>query len=455
MDEFFKKIDSKRIEYNNSLNDQIIENIYSNINEIVKDIIKYRESKWNKIEEILDKFLTSKLGGLITIVLLLTLVLWITIIGANYISDILASVFLYIENILRSILKFLKFNEVFISFLIDGVYKGVSSVVSVMLPPMAIFFPLFTLLEDLGLLPRIAYNLDTLFKAVGSTGNQALTMAMGFGCNAAGVISTRIIKSPKERLIAIITNNLMPCNGRWPLLILLSTLFIAPIFYKSNALLGSFITAITLVFAVIIGFIFTMILSFGLSKTILRDVLSFYILELPPFRKPNILSILKLSIIDRTIFVLLRAVYMAAPVGAIVWLINYFHITPYLIKFFDPFGKIFGLDGVIILTYIISLPANELVIPSLIMLYTSSLTFTELDNIKNIYDIFIANGWNFKTAILVILFSILHNPCSTTILTIYKETNSIKWTLIATFLPLFIAFIVLFIVNKIFLFLKI
>ncbi|MGC8734860.1 MAG: nucleoside recognition domain-containing protein [bacterium] len=452
MEDFFKKIDSKRVEYNNSLNDQIIENIYHNIDNIVRDVVVYKETKWNKIEEVLDNFLTSRIGGLITIVFLLTIVLWITIIGANYISDILASILSFVENILRLVLKFLKIPDIFISFLIDGVYKSLSAVVSVMLPPMAIFFPLFTLLEDLGLLPRIAYNLDKLFKLVGSTGNQALTMAMGFGCNAAGVISTRIIKSPKERLIAIITNNLMPCNGRWPLLILLSTLFIAPIFYKTNPLLGSFITAITLVFAVIIGFIFTIILSFGLSKTILKDVLSFYILELPPFRKPNILNILKLSIIDRTIFVLLRAIYMAAPVGAIVWIINYFNITPYLIKFFDPFGRFFGLDGVIILTYIISLPANELVVPSLIMLYTSQLIFTELDNVKSIYDIFIANGWNIKTAVLVILFSILHNPCSTTILTIYKETNSIKWTLIATFLPLSIAFLVLFFVNKLFLF---
>ncbi len=452
MEEFFQKIDNKRIEYNNSLNDKIIENIYYNIDEVVKETVVYKESKWNKLEDILDRFLTSKVGGIITIVLLLTLVLWITIIGANYISEFLGILLGYIESVLKSVLKFLRFPEVFISFLVDGVYKAFSAVVSVMLPPMAIFFPLFTFLEDLGLLPRIAYNLDKLFKLVGSTGNQALTMAMGFGCNAAGVISTRIIKSPKERLIAIITNNLMPCNGRWPLLILLSTLFIAPIFYKSNPFLGSFITAITLVFAVFIGFIFTMLLSFGLSKTILKDVLSFYVLELPPLRKPNLLNILKLSIIDRTIFVLMRAIYMAAPVGAIVWIINYFNITPYLINFFEPFGRFFGLDGVIILTYIISLPANELVIPSLIMLYTSQLTFTEVDNIKSIYDILINNGWNIKTAILVILFSILHNPCSTTILTIYKETNSIKWTLISTFLPLFIAFTVVFLANKILIF---
>ncbi len=453
MEEFFQKIDNKRVEYNNSLNDQIIENIYYNIDDIVKDVIVYKESKWNKIEDILDRFLTSKIGGIITVVLLLTVVLWITIIGANYISDFLGMFLDYVGRALRAILKFLMIPEVFVSFLVDGVYKALSAVVSVMLPPMAIFFPLFTFLEDLGLLPRISYNLDKLFKLVGATGNQALTMAMGFGCNAAGVISTRIIKSPKERLIAIITNNLMPCNGRWPLLILLSTLFIAPVFYKSNQFLGSFITAITLVLAVFVGFVFTMILSFGLSRTVLKGVLSFYVLELPPLRKPDLLNILKLSIIDRTVFVLLRAIYMAAPVGAIVWIINYFNITPYLIKFFEPFGRFFGLDGVIILTYIISLPANELVVPSLIMLYTSQLTFTEMDNVKSIYDILIANGWNFKTAILVILFSILHNPCSTTILTIYKETNSIKWTLIATFLPLALAFLVIFIVNKFFLFL--
>ena len=450
MDELFKKIDSKRIEYNNSLNDQIIESIYHNIESVVDGVVVYESNKWGKIEELIDRFLTSKVGGILVIIFLLTIVLWITIIGANYVSDFLGSILFYIEEILRKVFLFIGVPKVVVSFLVDGVYKGFSAVVSVMLPPMAIFFPLFTFLEDLGLLPRIAYNLDRVFKIVGATGNQALTMAMGFGCNAAGVISTRIIKSPKERLIAIITNNLMPCNGRWPLLILLSSLFIAPFFYKSNPLLGAFITSITLICAVMIGFVFTMIISFGLSKTVLKDVLSFYVLELPPFRKPDIFKILQVSIIDRTIFVLMRAIYMALPVGALVWIINYFQITPYLVKFFDPFGKFFGLDGVIILTYIISIPANELVIPSLIMLYTSQLTFTEVDNVKSIYDILVSNGWTLKTAILVILFSILHNPCSTTILTIYKETNSLKWTLVSTFLPLFVAFSVLFVVNKLF-----
>lgn len=446
-----EKVEKYRIQYNNTLKDKIIEGMHQQIDEILQDTIEYKQSNdiLTKIENYIDYFITSRIGGIFVLISLLSLILWITITGANYISEFLSNIFASIEVFLRNSSNLLRIPPSISSFLIDGIYKSLSMVVSVMLPPMAIFFPLFTFLEDLGLLPRIALNMDKLFKMVGAHGNQALTMMVGFGCNAAGVISTRIIKSPKERLIAIITNNFMPCNGRWPLLIMISTLFLAPLISESlNPLLGSLIAALALVASVIIGLFFTLIVSLGISKS-LKSIPSFYILEIPPYRKPNLLRIIYTSIIDRTVFVLMRAVYMAIPAGAFVWFLNYFNLSTPIINFLTPFGKMFGLDGVIILSYIIALPANELVIPSLLMLYTNAKNFIDIEEFKSIYQILSTYGnWDWKIALSVMLFSILHNPCTTTILTIYKETKSIKWTAIATLLPLSIAFTVLFILNN-------
>lgn len=449
--EILEKVEKYRIQYNNTLKDKIIEGMHQQIDEILQDTIEYKQSNdiLTKIENYIDYFITSRIGGIFVLISLLSLILWITITGANYISEFLSNIFASIEVFLRNSSNLLRIPPSISSFLIDGIYKSLSMVVSVMLPPMAIFFPLFTFLEDLGLLPRIALNMDKLFKMVGAHGNQALTMMVGFGCNAAGVISTRIIKSPKERLIAIITNNFMPCNGRWPLLIMISTLFLAPLISESlNPLLGSLIAALALVASVIIGLFFTLIVSLGISKS-LKSIPSFYILEIPPYRKPNLLRIIYTSIIDRTVFVLMRAVYMAIPAGAFVWFLNYFNLSTPIINFLTPFGKMFGLDGVIILSYIIALPANELVIPSLLMLYTNAKNFIDIEEFKSIYQILSTYGnWDWKIALSVMLFSILHNPCTTTILTIYKETKSIKWTAIATLLPLSIAFTVLFILNN-------
>ena len=449
--EILEKVEKYRIQYNNTLKDKIIEGMHQQIDEILQDTIEYKQSNdiLTKIENYIDYFITSRIGGIFVLISLLSLILWITITGANYISEFLSNIFASIEVFLRNSSNLLRIPPTVSSFLIDGIYKSLSMVVSVMLPPMAIFFPLFTFLEDLGLLPRIALNMDKLFKMVGAHGNQALTMMVGFGCNAAGVISTRIIKSPKERLIAIITNNFMPCNGRWPLLIMISTLFLAPLISESlNPLLGSLIAALALVASVIIGLFFTLIVSLGISKS-LKSIPSFYILEIPPYRKPNLLRIIYTSIIDRTVFVLMRAVYMAIPAGAFVWFLNYFNLSTPIINFLTPFGKMFGLDGVIILSYIIALPANELVIPSLLMLYTNAKNFIDIEEFKSIYQILSTYGnWDWKIALSVMLFSILHNPCTTTILTIYKETKSIKWTAIATLLPLSIAFTVLFILNN-------
>lgn len=449
--EILEKVEKYRIQYNNTLKDKIIEGMHQQIDEILQDTIEYKQSNdiLTKIENYIDYFITSRIGGIFVLISLLSLILWITITGANYISEFLSNIFASIEVFLRNSSNLLRIPPTISSFLIDGIYKSLSMVVSVMLPPMAIFFPLFTFLEDLGLLPRIALNMDKLFKMVGAHGNQALTMMVGFGCNAAGVISTRIIKSPKERLIAIITNNFMPCNGRWPLLIMISTLFLAPLISESlNPLLGSLIAALALVASVIIGLFFTLIVSLGISKS-LKSIPSFYILEIPPYRKPNLLRIIYTSIIDRTVFVLMRAIYMAIPAGAFVWFLNYFNLSTPIINFLTPFGKMFGLDGVIILSYIIALPANELVIPSLLMLYTNAKNFIDIEEFKSIYQILSTYGnWDWKIALSVMLFSILHNPCTTTILTIYKETKSIKWTAIATLLPLSIAFTVLFILNN-------
>lgn len=449
--EILEKVEKYRIQYNNTLKDKIIEGMHQQIDEILQDTIEYKQSNdiLTKIENYIDYFITSRIGGIFVLISLLSLILWITITGANYISEFLSNIFASIEVFLRNSSNLLRIPPTVSSFLIDGIYKSLSMVVSVMLPPMAIFFPLFTFLEDLGLLPRIALNMDKLFKMVGAHGNQALTMMVGFGCNAAGVISTRIIKSPKERLIAIITNNFMPCNGRWPLLIMISTLFLAPLISESlNPFLGSLIAALALVASVIIGLFFTLIVSLGISKS-LKSIPSFYILEIPPYRKPNLLRIIYTSIIDRTVFVLMRAIYMAIPAGAFVWFLNYFNLSTPIINFLTPFGKMFGLDGVIILSYIIALPANELVIPSLLMLYTNAKNFIDIEEFKSIYQILSTYGnWDWKIALSVMLFSILHNPCTTTILTIYKETKSIKWTAIATLLPLSIAFTVLFILNN-------
>ncbi|MFN3478133.1 MAG: nucleoside recognition domain-containing protein, partial [bacterium] len=380
-EDILQKIEKYRIQYNNSLRDILIEDIYNQTDIILKDIVNYKKSddKLMQIEKYMDLFLTSPVGGFLTLIVMLTVVLWITISGAGYISSFLSSFFEILGNYLKNLMILFKAPEIVISFLVDGVYRAVSFVVAVMFPPMAIFFPLFTLLEDWGLLPRVALNMDRIFKTVGAHGNQALTMMVGFGCNAAGVISTRIIKSPKERLIAILTNNFIPCNGRWPLLIMISVLFIAPILSTStNPLLTSIISSLSLVLAVSTGIFFTLLISFGLSRA-LKSLGSFYILEIPPFRKPNILKVLYTSFIDRTIFVLARAVKMSIPVGIFIWMINYFGISKDLINFFDPFGKIFGLDGVIILTYIIALPANEIVIPAMLMLYANTKELLDIE----------------------------------------------------------------------------
>jgi ferrous iron transport protein B len=331
--------------------------------------------------------------------------------------------------------------------LIDGVYLATAWVVSVMLPPMAIFFPLFTLLEDFGYLPRVAFNLDRLFKRAGAHGKQSLSMMMGYGCNAAGVVSTRIIDSPRERLIAIITNNFSICNGRFPTMILVGTIFIGA---TAPPALASVIAASSVVAVALLGIIFTLLVSWFLSKTWLKGEASSFSLELPPYRPPQLWQTLYRSVIDRTLVVLKRAIWMAAPAGAVIWLISNIiiadqSIAAHLISFLNPFGVLIGLNGVILVAYIVAIPANEIVVPTILMLTLNLAKSTlaqngvmlELESEAEIRQVLTeVGGWTLLTGINLMLFSLLHNPCSTTILTIWQETKSLKWTATATFLPI-------------------
>jgi ferrous iron transport protein B len=322
-----------------------------------------------------------------------------------------------------------------------------------MLPPMAIFFPLFTILEDLGYLPRVAFNLDRLFRSAGAHGKQVLTMSMGFGCNAAGVIACRTIDSPRERLIAILTNNFVPCNGRWPTLILLATVFVGA---AAPPGVASAVAAGSVVMVVLLGVLFTLVVSALLSRTVLRGEPSAFTLELPPYRRPSILRILYTSLIDRTIFVLWRAIVWATPAGAIIWLLANITVggqslASYATGWLEPFGHALGLDGAIVLAYIIAIPANEIVVPTILMLYLGNRTMTEeLAAPQDWRNLFIGeHGWSLLTAVNLMLFCLLHNPCSTTIYTMWKETKSAKWTLLGALMPLAIAIAVTFVVAQV------
>jgi ferrous iron transport protein B len=400
----------------------------------------------------LDQILTSRLFGLPIMTLGLAAVFWLTIVGANYPSTLIAAALFALERHAATFFDTLGAPAWFTGFVWHGVYRGLAWVVSVMLPPMAIFFPMFTILENLGYLPRVAFNLDRLFQRVGAHGKQALTMSMGFGCNAAGVIACRVINSPRERLIAILTNNFVPCNGRFPTLIMLSTVFVAAAFPPAFASLAA---AMSLLGVVLIGVAVTLLVSWGLSRTLLRGEASSFTLELPPYRRPNIGQILYTSMIDRTLFVLWRAVVMAAPAGGVIWVLSHVMVggaslTAWTASALDPVGRAIGLDGVILLAYVIAIPANEIVVPTILMAYAGSGMLIEINNLSDLRTLLIdQHGWTMLTAVCLMLFSVLHNPCSTTIWTIHKETGSAKWTTLGALLPLSIAFAVTFVVAQI------
>ena len=415
-----------------------------------------------RIDRAIDRVVTHKIWGFPIMFLLLAGVLWITIIGANYPSQWLSDLFVgWLYPLLKDGANALHFPWWLSGFLIDGVYLATTWVISVMLPPMAIFFPLFTLLEDFGYLPRVAFNLDKLFRTAGAHGKQALTMSMGFGCNAAGVVATRIINSPREKLIAIITNNFSLCNGRWPTQILIATLFIGALVPKQWS---STVSMLAVIGIAVLGIAFSFLTSWLLSKTLLKGESSFFVLELPPYRPPRFFQTLYTSLIDRTLIVLWRAIVFAAPAGAVIWLICNLQIAQqpialWLIQGLDPIGVFIGLNGVILLAYIVAIPANEIVIPTVLMLTTMVLGQTAVGegagvlmeaSTSQVGVLLHAGGWTLLTAVNLMLFSLLHNPCSTTIYTIYKETQSKKWTLIATLLPVLYGIVVCFLIARIF-----
>lgn len=443
--------------------DKLTEGIYSDAAIIAQNSVQKKgDQKHFRFDRSLDKIVTSKIWGFPIMILILSVILWLTIIGANYPSGLLADLLIgEAYPWLKSIGTSLEFPWWLSGFLFDGVYLALAWVIAVMLPPMAIFFPLFTLLEDFGYLPRVAFNLDHLLKKSGAHGKQALTMSMGFGCNAAGVIATRIIDSPRERLIAIITNNFSLCNGRWPTQILIASIFIGALVPENFAGAVSTLAVITIA---LLGIFFTFMVSFFLSKTMLKGEVSSFTLELPPYRPPKFWKTIYTSLIDRTLIVLWRACLFAAPAGALIWLITNItigdsNIANWVILNLDGFGLLLGLNGVILLAYIVAIPANEIVIPTILMLTVMSAAIGgvgegngvmfELESVSATGDILRAGGWTLLTAINLMLFSLLHNPCSTTIYTIYKETNSIKWTTVASLLPVVLGFIVCFIVAQV------
>jgi len=451
-----------RWELGENLHDTLTESIYQDAAGISENVVSVKDEKprfnW---DHALDLLLTSRWTGFPIMFIMLAVVFWLTISGANIPSAMISSV------LIDSLYPALKDLTVSIGFpwwlsglLVDGMYLAMAWVIGVMLPPMAIFFPLFTLLEDFGYLPRVAFNLDSLFKRAGAHGKQALTMAMGFGCNAAGVIATRVIDSPRERLIAIITNNFAICNGRWPTQILIASLFIGIMVPPA---LAGLVSAAAVVGIALLGVFLTFVTSWGLSRTILRGEASTFSLELPPYRPPRIWQTLYTSLIDRTLFVLWRAVVFALPAGAVIWLSANIHIdnlslAEHFIRFTDPFAVLIGLNGVILLAYVIAIPANEIVIPTILMLTVLSLKVSgigegagvmfELEDYHTYTQLFHAAGWTLLTAVNLMLFSLVHNPCSTTIYTIYKETKSIRWTAVSTFLPLIMGLVLCFLVAQ-------
>jgi ferrous iron transport protein B len=400
-------------------------------------------------ERRLDALLTNRFTGLLTMLVVFAGILWLTIEGANVPSAMLATLLIDTWHpVLKTFAASVGTPWWLSGVLIDGMYLTTAWVISVMLPPMAVFFPLFTVLEDFGYLPRVAFNLDNLFRKAGAHGKQALTMSMGFGCNAAGVIATRIIDSPRERLIAIITNNFALCNGRWPTQILIATVFLGVL--APPALAG--VTAAAAVLGIaLLGVSLTFVSSWMLSRTVLKGVSSTFSLELPPYRPPNILRTLYTSVIDRTLFVLWRAVVFALPAGVVIWVmanvrVGDLTLADHAIAALGPLAWVLGLNGVILLAYVVAIPANEIVIPTVLMLtvVTTGLTgvgeqgagvMFETEG-QPLIELLHAGGWTAMTAVCLMLFSLCHNPCSTTIYTIWKETHSVKWTTLATLLPI-------------------
>jgi ferrous iron transport protein B len=449
--------------------DELVSTLYRRAEKVVAKTVRRKKPRLWLTDETIDRVLTHPVLGIPVMAALFSVVFWITVVGANIPSAFLAGLLMAeggltewfqeylgiaapalltssLYELLHALFDALRAPSWMSGFLVDGIYLGLAWVVSVMLPPMAIFFPLFTLLEDLGYLPRVAFNLDWLFKKAGAHGKQALTMMMGFGCNAAGVIACRVIDSPREKLIAILTNVFVPCNGRFPTLVTVASLFVAGAVTKPGTFAASLVGTAAVVGVVILGVVTTLIVSWALSRTVLRGEPSAFVLELPPYRRPSVIRVLYTSLIDRTLFVLFRACVIAAPAGGIIWLmanldIEDMSVAAHVYTFLDPFGRLLGLDGVILLAFIIAIPANEVVMPTAIMLYLSQSRMIEIEGAA-LGTLLTDHGWTLLTAVSLMLFSLLHNPCGTTIWTIWRETRSLKWTVFGALMPLVIAIVI-------------
>lgn len=433
------------------LKDAIVSTVVRRAAEIAAAVTQSKRDGYPARDRKLDAVLTGRRFGYPAMLLLLLFVFWLTISGANLPSAWLSAAFSFLECKLSALLLYLQAPNWLHDLLVLGIFRVLSSVVAVMLPPMAIFFPLFTILEDSGYLPRIAYNLDRPFKRCGACGKQALTMCMGFGCNAAGVVGCRIIDSPRERLIAVLTNSFVPCNGRFPAMISLICIFFVGI---SGGVFASFASALLLTAVILLGVGMTLFASRLLSKTLLRGVPSSFALELPPYRRPQIGKVIVRSVFDRTLFVLGRAAAVAAPAGALLWLlanvtVGDASLLAHIAACLDPLGRLLGMDGVILTAFILGFPANEIVIPIAVMAYTVGGALTDVGDLTAMREILTANGWTPLTAVCTILFSLMHWPCSTTVMTIHKETGSLRHTLAAVLLPTLAGAVVCFLVATV------
>ena len=418
--------------------------------ELARETVLFTKINYRQREQAIDRLVTGPFTGKIVMVLLLLGVFWLTMAGANYPSDLLWSLLFSLEGKLASALLWFHVPQVLVQVLVFGVYRVLAWVVSVMLPPMAIFFPLFTILEDLGYLPRVAFNMDPAFMRCRACGKQCLTMAMGFGCNAVGVMGCRIIDSPRERMVAILTNSLVPCNGRFPTLVTLITLFFLA--GVSGGAAGSLLAALLLTLTILLGIGATLGCSWLLSHTLLKGVPSSFTLELPPYRRPQFGKVIVRSIFDRTLFVLGRAAMIAAPAGLVIWILANIHLGNqsllfHLTGFLDPLGRFMGLDGVILAGFLLGFPANEIVVPIVLMAYLQTGQLVEMTDSTALFQLLISHGWNWKTALCMLLFCLFHWPCSTTCLTIKKETGSWKWTAVAVILPTMLGFLLCVLVN--------
>lgn len=436
---------------NEILCDEIVRSAVISAEIAANGVVGVKSGGYSKTDKRLDKIFTSRLLGYPIMLLGLCLIFWLTLVGANYISELLSALFSSTEQLLSRFLDFTGCPSALEALLVEGAFRVPAWVIAVMLPPMAIFFPLFTLLEDSGYLPRVAYNLDKPFKRCRGCGKQALTVCMGFGCNAAGVVGSRIIDSPRERLLAVITNSMVPCNGRFPAITALISMF----FICGTSPYSSLGSAVLLTAVILFGVIMTLLSTRMLSATILKGVPSSYILEMPSYRRPKIGTVIIRSALDRTAFVLGRAVAVAVPAGIIIWLLANITVNGATLlnissNFLDPFARLMGLDGVILMAFILGFPANEIVIPLILMCYLQNGALAETSSLVEIKSVLVANGWEIGTAVCTVIFSLLHWPCSTTVLTIKKETGSAGWTWLAVLLPTALGCVLCMLVNIIF-----